>query len=161
MNIPQNFNAQTKEFAQVFTKFCLLFAKFGAKAMGDYLDSIPVKMGKVDGKHLGAYIVNKVLEQYESSEKPVSKYELYNSKERRQELWEARMLVCVFTHQYLQLNHGEVSAIFNKDRDFAKRHLLHFSKLDESSPVDRKILAKYKKVDTLISAYVNFTPKSK
>ena len=87
MNIPNNFNVETKEFVQVFTKFCLYFSKFGAKAMGDYLDSIPVKMGKMDGKHLGAYIVNKVLQQYENIEKPFSKYDLYNSKERRQEIW--------------------------------------------------------------------------
>lgn len=160
MNIPSNFNMQTKEFVQVFTKFCLYLTKFGAKAMGDYLDSIPLKMGKMDGKHVGAYIINKVLQEYENTDKPVLKDDLYHSKERRQEISEARMLVCVLTSKYLKLDHRQVSAMFNKSRDFSKRFISDFSKLDESSPVDRKLLAKYKKIDTLVSAYVNFKPKS-
>ena len=161
MNIPHNFNMSTKEFVQVVTKFCLYLTKFGPKEMSDYLDSIPVKMGKMDGKHVGAYIVNKVLQEYESTDRPISKLDLYSSKERRQEIAEARMLVCVLTSKYLKLDHREVSAMFNKSRDFAKRFISDFSKLNEASPVDRKILAKYKKIDTLVSAYVNFKPKSK
>lgn len=161
MNIPKNFNAQTKEFAQVFTKFCLLFAKFGAKNMNDYLDSIPVRMGKTNGRHTGAYIVHKVLQEFEDPENGVSKYELYTSKERRQELTEARMLVCVFAHKYLDMDNTEISSMFNKSRDFAKRALSDFGKLNESIPAHRKLLAKYKKIDTLVNAYVNFTPKSK
>lgn len=160
MNIPGNFNTHTKEFVQVFTKFCLLFAKFGAKKMNDYLDSIPVKMGKTNGRYTGAYIVNKVLQLYEDSDTPFSKYELYTSKERRQELAEARMLVCVFAHKYLEMDNGEISSMFNKSRDFAKRALSDFAKLDEAIPGHRKLLAKYKRVDTLINAYVNFKPKS-
>ncbi len=160
MNIPSNFNMQTKEFVQVFTKFCLLFAKFGAKEMNDYLDSIPVKMGKTDGRHTGAFIIHKVLMEYEQIEKPFSKFELYTSKERRQELAEARMLVCVFAHTYLKMDNGEISSMFNKSRDFAKRALSDFSKLDEAIPAHRKLIEKYKKIDTLISAYVNFKPKS-
>lgn len=161
MNIPSSFNAQTKEFTQVFTKFCLLFAKFGAKELNDYLDSIPVKMGKSNSRHTGAYIVNKVLQEYENIEKPFSKYELFTSKERRMELSEARMLICVLAHNYLQLDNGEISAMFNKSRDFAKRALSDFAKLDETIPAHRKLIAKYKKVDTLVNAYVNFKPKSK
>ena len=86
MNIPNNFNVQTKEFVQVFTKFCLYLSKFGTKAMEEYLDSIPIKMGKTDGKHLGAYIIGKILQEYENSGALFSRYELFNSKERRQEL---------------------------------------------------------------------------
>jgi hypothetical protein len=160
MNIPSNFNVQTKEFVQVFTKFCLYLSKFGTKAMDAYLDSIPVKMGKTDGKHLGAYIIGKVLESCEQSGTPFSRYELFNSKERRQELAEARMLLCVLAHKYVKLDNGEISSMFNKSRDFAKRALSDFSKLDEAIPAHRKLLAKHKKLDTLVNAYVNFTPKS-
>lgn len=161
MNIPNQFNMQTKEFVQVFTKFCLYLSKFGAKAMEDYLDSIPVKMGKTDGKHLGAYIINKIMQEYEHIEKPFTKYELYTSNERRQELSEARMLVCVFTHEYVKLDNVEISSMFNKSRDFAKRALSDFSKLDESIPAHRKLLEKHRRIDVLVSAYVNFKPKSK
>lgn len=161
MNIPNQFNMQTKEFVQVFTKFCLYLSKFGAKAMEDYLDSIPVKMGKTNGKYLGAYIINKILKEYEHIEKPFTRYELLTSNERRQELAEARMLVCVFTHVYVKLDNGEISSMFNKSRDFAKRALSDFSKLDESIPAHRKLLERYKRIDTLVSAYINFKPKSK
>ena len=86
MNIPDNFNTQTKEFVQAFTKFCLLYAKFGATEINSYLDSIPVMIGKTDGKHLGPYIINKVVQAYEESDKPFTKYELLTSKERGQEI---------------------------------------------------------------------------
>lgn len=161
MNIPDNFNMQTKEFVQVFTKFCLYLSKFGAKAMEDYLDSIPVKMGKTDGKYLGAYIINKIMQEYEQIEKPFTRYELLTSNERQPELLEARMLVCVFTHRYVKLNNSEISAMFNRTRDFAKRALSDFSKLDERIPPHRKLLEKYKRIDALVSAYANFKPKSK
>lgn len=151
---------QTKEFVQVFTKFCLYLTKFGAKAMGDYLDSIPVKMGKTDGKHLGAYIIGKILQEYEKAGSPFTRYELFNSKERRQELAEARMLVCVLTHNYVKLDNREISSMFNKSRDFAKRALSDFAKLDEAIPAHRKFLDKYKRIDTLVRAYVDFKPKS-
>ncbi len=160
MNIPSNFNVQTKEFVQVFTKFCLYLSKFGTQAMDAYLDSIPIKMGKTDGKHLGAYIIGKILQEYESTGTPFTRYELFNSKERRQELSEARMLLCVLTSKYVKLDNGEISSMFNKSRDFAKRALSEFAKLDEAIPTHRKLLGKYKKIDTLIKAYVDFKPKS-
>ena len=161
MNIPDNFNTQTKEFVQAFTKFCLLYAKFGATEINSYLDSIPVMIGKTDGKHLGPYIINKVVQAYEESDKPFTKYELLTSKERGQEITEARMLVCVLVHNYVKLDNGKISAMFGRTRDFAKRALSQFLKLDKSIPAHRTLLAKYQKIDTLISAYVNFKPKSK
>lgn len=160
MNIPSNFNVQTKEFVQVFTKFCLYLSKFGTKAMEEYLDSIPIKMGKTDGKHLGAYIINKILEEYEHAETPFSRYELFNSNERRQEISDARIILCVLAQKYLNLKDGEISSMFNKSRHFSKRSHAMFKALDESIPADRKLLAKYKKIDTLVNAYVNFKPKS-
>lgn len=160
MKIPSNINMQTKEFVQVFTKFCLYLTKFGAKAMADYLDSIPVKMGKTNGKHLGAYIIGKILQEYERIDLPFTRYELFNSRERRQELAEARMLLCVFLSKYMSLDNREISSMFNKSRDFAKRALSEFSKLDETIPQHRKLLDKHKKIDTLVTAYVNFKPKS-
>lgn len=161
MNIPDNFNTPTKEFVQAFTKFCLLYAKFGAKEINAYLDSIPVMIGKTDGKNLGTYIINKVVQAFEEEDKPFTKYELLTSKERRQEITEARMLVCVFIHNYVKLDNGKISAMFCKTRHFTKRALSDFSKLDETIPAHRKLLAKYHKIDTLVRAYVNFKPKSK
>ena len=161
MNIPNHFNSDTKEFVQVFTKFCLLYAKFGAKEINDYLDSIPMKMGKTDGKLLGPYIIGKITEAYEQAGTPFSSFELLNSKERRQEISEGRMLLCVLADKYIKLNNREISAMFNKSRHFAKRALSDFSKLDETIPSHRKLLEKYQKIDTLVNAYVNFKPKSK
>lgn len=160
MNIPSNFNMQTKEFVQAVTKFCLYLSKFGAKAMGDYLDSIPLRMTKADGKHLGAFIIGKICQEYENTSQPITRHDLFSSKERRQDLAEARMLLCVFAHQYVQLDNSEISAMFNKTRHFAKRALSDFEKLDESIPGHRKLIAKYRKIDTLIRAYVDFKPKS-
>lgn len=161
MKIPEEFNMQTKEFVQVCAKFCLYLSKFGAKAMGDYLDSIPLRMAKVDGKHLGAFIINKICKEYENIGMPIGKYDLFTSNERRVELAEARMLLCVLTHKYIQLDNSEISAMFNKSRHFAKRALSDFEKLDETIPTHRKLLAKYKKIDALIQVYCDFTPKSK
>lgn len=161
MNIPNQFNMQTKEFVQIFTKFCLYLTKFGAKAMDSYLDSIPVKLGKTDGKHVGAYIIGKILQEYERSGTPFTRYELFNSKERRQELSEARILVCVLTRQYVNLDNREISSMFNKTRDFAKRSLSDFAKLDEAIPAHRKLLERYNRIDTLVKAYVDFKPKWK
>lgn len=71
------------------------------------------------------------------------------------------MLLCVLVSKYVKLDNREISSMFNKSRDFAKRALSDFSKLDKTIPQHRKLLDKYKKIDTLVTAYVNFKPKSK
>lgn len=161
MNIPQEINMQTKEFVQVFTKFCLYLTKYGARAMEDYLDSVPLKMAKANGKHLGAYLINKICQEFESDNTPVTKFDLFESKSRRPEIAEARMLLCVFTEKYLHLSNAEISLMFNRSRHFAKHAIRKFGELDEHIPDHRKLLTKFKKLDALVSAYVNFKPKSK
>jgi hypothetical protein len=160
MNIPNEITIPTKEFVQIFTKFCLYLTKYGAKAMEDYLDSIPLRMAKSDGKHLGAYIINTTCQEFEIDGHPLIRHELFSTKERRSEYAEARMLLCVLTNKYVKLDNSQISAMFNKTRHFAKRAISDFEKLDESIPSHRKLIAKYKKIDALISAYVDFKPKS-
>lgn len=161
MNIPNQLHLQTREFVQVMTKFCLYLSKYGAKPMEDYLDSIPLRMAKIDGKHLGAYIINKICQEYEKTPNPINRFDLFSSNERREELAHARMLLCVLTHKYIHLDKTEISAMFNKSRHFAKRAIADFENLDPAIPNDRKILDKYKKLDTLIGMYVEFKPKTK
>lgn len=160
MKVPSEINMGTKNFVQVFTKFCLYLSQFGPKAMEDYLDNLPLKMCETEGKHVRAYIANKVCQEYQESGQLISKYDLFNSTERRQDIAEARMLYCVLEHKYLQLSNVQIAREFNKSRHFTKRALIDFRELDESIPTHRKAIAKFKKLDALVHAYCNFKPKS-
>lgn len=160
MKMPEHIQMGTREFVQVFTKFCLYITKYGAKEMECYLDSIPLRMAKADGKHLGAYIVNKICQEFEIGGHPMTREDLFASTKRCEELANARMLLCVLTHKYVKLDNKEISAMFNKSRHFAKRALADFSELDENIPAQRKLLAKYRKLDGLVNAYVEFKPKT-
>jgi hypothetical protein len=159
MNMPTEIIMPTKDFVQIFTKFCLYLTKYGASAMEDYLDSIPLRMTKSDGKHLGAYIINKTCQAFEIDGYPMNKYALFTSKERKFELAEARMLLCVLTHKYVKLDNSEISAMFNKTRHFAKRALSDFEKLDQNIPSHKKLILKFQKIDMLVSEYIHFVPK--
>lgn len=160
MNIPTEIVMPTKEFVQIFTKFCLYLTKYGAKAMEDYLDSIPLRMTKSDGKHLGAFIINKICQEFEVDGYPINRHDLFASKDRRSEFAEARMLLCVLTNKYVKLDNSQISAMFSKTRHFAKRAISDFEKLDEAIPSHRKLIVKYQKIDALICAYVDFKPKN-
>lgn len=161
MNIPDHIKIPTKEFVQIFTKFSLYLTKYGYQAMNDYLDSIPLKLVKVDGKRLGPYIISKVCKEFSIGGYEMSREDLFFSSERKQELADARMILCVLVHKYVKLNNIEISGMFNKSRHFAKRALSDFEKLDENIPGHRKLITKFKKIDALVSAYVDFVPKSK
>lgn len=159
MNIPNQIVVQTKSYLQIVTKLNLYIAKFGCEAVESYLDSIPLKMTKADGKHIGAYIVNKICEEFRNE--GITRYDLYESNERSDALLDARLLLCVLVNRYTNLPNTEISRMFNRSRHTAKRALTDFKKLDENIPQHRKLLERFARLDTLISAYMNFKPKSK
>lgn len=156
MKIPQQIIVTTKEYIQIQTKLNLYIAKFGCKAVEMYLDTIPLRMRKRDGKNLGAYIISKICQEY-----GITRYELFESSQRNTTT-EARQMLCVLAENHLGLTKTEVSALFNRSRHFAKRLITDFlNKQKENHPLDKPLLDKYSKLDTLIRAYVDFKPKLK
>lgn len=153
MKIPQQIIISTKEYVQIVTKVNLYIAKFGCKAVEMYLDTIPLRMRKRDGKNLGAYIIAKVCQQYE-----ITRYELFESSARNTTM-EARQLLCVFAEKHLGLTKTEVSALFNRSRHFAKRLITDFyQKKEQNHPFDKRVLDNYNRLDILIQSYVDFKP---
>ncbi|NGF76844.1 hypothetical protein G5B10_13235 [Fluviicola sp. SGL-29] len=156
MKIPPQIIISTKEYVQIVTKVNLYIAKFGCKAVEMYLDTIPLRMRKRDGKNLGAYIISKVCQQYE-----ITRYELFESSTRNITM-EARQLLCVLAEKYLGLTKTEISALFNRSRHFAKRLITDFyQKKEQNHPFDKRIIDNYSKLDLLIQSYVDFKPITK
>jgi chromosomal replication initiation ATPase DnaA len=144
----------TKQYINIQTKLNLYIAKFGCETIEMYLDNLPLKVEKRDGKHLGNYIESKVCEEYK-----ITHYELFESSKRK-EISQARQLLCVFTEKYLHISRTDISLLFRRSRHFAKRLITDFNKrVEENHPFDKKLLERYKRLDTLISAYIEFSPK--
>lgn len=156
MKMPKQFVITTKDYIQIQTKLNLYIAKFGCKKVEAYLDTLPLRMYKQDGKNAGAYIVNKICQEYK-----LSQYELFESTARK-EITEARQMLCVLADVHLEVSQGEISAQFEKSRHFAKRAVNDLKKVvKENHPIDKKLIDRYKKLDALVSAYMGFRPKSK
>lgn len=156
MKMPKQFVITTKDYIQIQTKLNLYIAKFGCKKVEAYLDTLPLRMYKQDGKNAGAYIVNKICQEYE-----ISQYELFESKARK-EITEARQMLCILADNHLETSQKEISAQFDKTRFFANRAVREIrSILKENHPIDKPLIDRYKKLDALVSAYMGFRPKSK
>ena len=160
MHIPQNFQMPTKDFVQVMTKFCLYLSKYGAKAMEEHLDTVPLRLAKVEGKNLGAFLVSKVLEEFQGGEEPLTRFNLFHSKNRNTELLDARMLTCVLASKFLGFDHSEIGGMFNKTRHFTKKALRDFQHLDPNLHHHKELIEKYNRIAKLILAYIDFVPKT-
>lgn len=153
MKIPHQIIISTKEYIQIVTKVNLYIAKFGCKAVEMYLDTLPLRMQKRDGKNLGAYIISKVCQQYD-----ISRYELFESSTRKS-ISEARQLLCVLMEKHLGYTKTEISALFNRSRHFAKRQIADFYERKEHNyTFDKEFLENYDKLDMLIQSYIDFKP---
>ncbi len=151
--VPLKFEVATSEYIQIQTKLNLIIARYGCEIVASYLDSIPLRMLKRDGKLLGAYIENKVCEEYN-----ITRYDLIESS-GREKISEARQLLCVFAEKYLHMSKTDVALMFNKSRHFSKRMIGTFqNKLKENHPFDKKLIERYRRLDALFSAYVDFKP---
>ena len=154
MKIPKQFIITTKEYVQIQTKLNLYIAKFGCKFVEAYLDMIPLRWKKQNGRNIGAYIVNKVCQEYK-----LTKYELFEANSRH-DLTEARQVLCALSYNYIDISHEEISAQFHKSRHFTKRAVQKIKRiLEENHPIDQEFIARYKRLDSLVSAYKGFQPK--
>lgn len=156
MKMPKQFVITTKEYIQIQTKLNLYIAKFGCKKVEAYLDTLPLRLHKQEGKNAGAYIVNKICQEYE-----LSQYELFESRSRKQ-ITEARQMLCILADNHLNTSQKEISAQFDKSRFFANRAVNDIRRIvEENHPIDKPLIDRYKKLDALVSAYMGFRPKSK
>src|SRR5690606_34403828 len=103
MNVPKNIIIQTKEYVQIVTKVNLYISLYGCEAVNQYLNMLPLKWSKKNGRNIGGYIINKVCQEYQ-----ITKYELFESNGRG-ELTEARQLLCVLVDKYMDFNHQQIS----------------------------------------------------
>lgn len=155
MNIPKEFSVNTKEYIQIQTKLNLYIARYGCTEVAKYLDTLPLRMLKRDGKYLGAYIAAVVSKEYK-----ISRSELFEESSRHY-LTEARQMICVLLERYLEIGRGDISAMFHRSRHFAKRLIGDFyDRQKENHPFDQKLLNRFHQLDLLISSYVDFKPKS-
>lgn len=153
IKIPEKFEVYTSEYIQIQTKLNLYIAKYGCSLVLSHLDSIPLRMLKRDGKLLGAYIENKVCEEYK-----ITRYDLLESA-CRHNITEARQLLCVFAEKYLQMSRTDISLLFNKSRHFTKRMIGSFQhRLEENHSYDKKLIDRFRRLDAIIGSYVDFKP---
>lgn len=154
MKIPEKFLLHTRQYVQIQTKLNLYIAKYGCKAVESYLDTLPLQVRKKDSKNLGGYIVNMVAKEYQ-----VPRYELFEASSYHG-LTEARQMLCVLSEKYLGIGRTELSTIFHRSRHFAKRLITEFqAKQKENHPLDKPMLDRYTRLDSLIAAYMDFKPK--
>lgn len=153
MNIPQSITVVTKEYVEIMTKLNLYIAKYGCSWVHNYINNIPLRHRKVEGKNAGAYIVAKVCQEYK-----VTEYDLFNSK--RQDLMEAKQMLCVLVHRHLKLSNREIATYFKRTRHFVDRSIKTIEmKQKDNLPFDKKTLARFRKLDSLVGAYLAFVPK--
>jgi hypothetical protein len=156
MKMPKQFVITTKDYIQIQTKLNLYIAKFGCKKVEAYLDSLPLRMHKQDGKNAGAYLINKICQEYK-----LSQYELFESNARK-EITDARRMLCVLAYRHLDANQNEITSQFDRTRFFASRAINDITtKVKENHPLDKELVDRFKKLDALLSAYMGFRPKSK
>ena len=155
MKVPKDIIVSTKDYVQIITKVNLFISIYGCEAVSKFLNTIPLHRSKKNGRNAGAYIINKICQEYK-----ITQYDLFESNERL-ELTEARQLMCVLVEKHLGFNKTQISMYFNRSRHFAKRMIGKFSKiLEENHPLDKELIDRYNKLDRLITAYMAFKPKN-
>lgn len=156
MKVPKAITVGTKDYVEIMTTVNLYIAMYGCKRVRTYLKNIPLRLRKVEGRNAGAYIVAKICQEYK-----ITEYNLFNGTGRK-DLTEARQMLCALVHKHLGYNHAEIAAYFGKTRYFAVRGIKAMNgKLKDNLPFDKVVIARYKKLDGLISAYMVFKPKEK
>jgi len=154
-NIPRHIIIVTKDYVQIMTKVNLFISIYGCKTVSQYINTIPLNRIKKEDVNMLGYIIEKVCQVYK-----ITKYDLFESNERK-ELTEARQLLCVLIEKHLGFNKTQISTYFNRSRHFAKRMIGKFQlTLKENHVLDKKVIAKYKKLDRLITGYMAFNPKT-
>jgi chromosomal replication initiation ATPase DnaA len=156
MNVPSNFSVETREVIEIHTMLQLYLAQYGSNAVREYLKRVPLKIHKKNGKHLGHYIEAKVCEEFE-----ITPYELYESNKRK-EVSEARQILCVLCEKHLDISRTDISELFHRSRHLAKRLITDFhKKLAVYNEENSNFLMRYKKLDSIITAYIEFQPAKK
>lgn len=155
MKIPRQFVITTSEYVHIQTKLNCYIAKYGCKAISAYLDSIPLRMQKHEGKNIGAYIVNKVCQEFQ-----ITQFDLFEST-GRQHITDARKVLCALVDKYMGTTQEELSSQFGRSRHFAKRMIGDMTRiLKANHPLDQHIITQFKRLDALVSAYKGFEPKT-
>lgn len=156
MKVPKNIVVVTKDYVQIMTKVNLFISIYGCEVVSQYLNTIPLHKSKKEGRNAGAYIVNKVCQEYQ-----ITQYDLFESNGRL-EITEARQLLCVLVEKHLGYNKTQISIYFNRSRHFAKRMIGRFhDTLKENHKLDQEVIKRYTNLDRLITAYMAFKPKTK
>ena len=156
MKVPTAITIETKEYVAIMTKINLYIATYGCGWVHNYIDNIPLRFSKVDGRNAGAYIIAKVCTEYQ-----VTEFDLFQDSGRK-ELTEARQVLCTLVARHLHYNQAEISAYFGKTRFFATRAIQSITqRVAENHAFDQKMITRFKKLDGLVSAYMAFKPKSK
>lgn len=156
MNIPNSITVTTKEYVEIVTKINLYIAKYGCDWVHHYINNIPLRYRKVEGRNAGAYIVAKVCQEYK-----VTEYDLFNTR-KQGEIMEAKQMLCVLAARHLNLNHKEIASYFNRTRHFVERSIKTMEmKVSDNLPFDKRTLARYRKLDALVGAYLAFVPKNR
>lgn len=156
MNIPKAITIGTKEYVEIMTKLHLYIARYGCTWVHNYLNYIPLRYTKVKNRNAGAYIINKICHEYK-----ITSFDLFNSSERN-ELTEARQLLCALVSKHLGFTQKEIASYFDKTKYFAHRSIKTINeKVRENHPFDKVVVGRYQKLDSLITAYMGFQPKNK
>lgn len=153
MKVPKAITLGTKEYVEIITKLHLYIARYGCAWVHSYLNYIPLRYRKAKGRNAGAYIIAKICQEYR-----VTQFELFNSSDRK-ELTVAKQLLCALVSKHLGYSQVEIASYFDKTKHFAHRSIHTIEeKLKENHPFDKEVIARYRKLDGLIMAYMVFDP---
>lgn len=154
MKVPKAITVGTKEYIEIMTKLHLYISKYGCAWVHKYMSNIPLKHKKVNGRNAGAYIEAKVCQEYK-----VTRFDLFHTSGRK-ELTEARQMLCALVSKHLGFNQVEIASYFDKTKHFANRSIKSINeRVKENHRLDKKMIARYRKLDNIISAYMEFVPK--
>lgn len=154
MRIPKNITIGTKEYVEIMTMLHLYISKYGCTWVHNYVKNIPLRHRKVNGRNAGAYIVAKVCQEYK-----ITQFDLFHSNSRN-EMTEARQMLCILAAKHLGFSQVEIAGFFDKTKHFAYRSIKAMNKrIKDNHPFDKRTLARYRKLDSLIAAYMAFQPK--
>lgn len=154
MKVPQAITVGTKDYVEIITKLHLYIAKYGCSWVHKYMTNLPLRHRKVNGRNAGAYIEAKVCFEYK-----VTRFDLFHATGRK-ELTEARQMLCALVSKHLGYNQVEIASYFDKTKYFAHRGINSINeRVKENHRLDKKMIARYRRLDNLISAYMEFVPK--
>ncbi len=158
MNIPKSFIISTPDFMRLQGKLLMFCASIGCARMDSYFDLIQAREFKQNKKFVGKYLTSKICEEFE-----ISEYQLFESGKQSSEVTIARHFHCILAFKLLGMSKAMASRTIGRSKHLAKRAFKETEPriLNPTNKFDVELAARYRRLESLINAYINFQIKPK